>query len=193
MNSKLHGHYHESLTHVSKHDRKMIPVLKDLIRINKDRITIYEKAAHEDNELDPEVRKIIYSMATDSRSYVNELHAEVIRMGAPPVTQETISGKIYLFWLDMKTDIGDFPGVKDMSAFPGPNTSSPAAKDVSSLWKACDRVEEAVQKAYRHALDGGDLIEDIYRLVEKQMWALEWTQGQMHNLNHTKYDQSNRP
>jgi len=166
MSSKIHPHYQEELAKVNKHHRKTIQVLKDLIRINKDRITVYEKAAHEDDGRPTDTRDILYRMATDSRAYVNELHAEVIRLGARPVTQETITGKIYLFWLDL-------------------GALADAGNSDLTFLDACEHFEEAVQQAYHQALNAGDLTDEIHRLVERQLWAMEWTQGQIHNLNHT--------
>src|SRR5581483_762405 len=85
---------------VTGHNKKTLNILNDLIRINIDRITAYEKAAHEETTPEPEFREVFYRMATDSRAYVNTLHAEIIHLGGAPVTQSTISGKIHLFWLD---------------------------------------------------------------------------------------------
>src|SRR6201986_632665 len=97
-------------TKIPRRHRKTLSVLNDLIRINIDRITAYEKAAHEDKSPDPVIRDIFYRMATESRSYVNDLHAEVIRLGGAPVTQSTITGKLYLHWLNGK------------NSFDGPDT-----------------------------------------------------------------------
>src|SRR6186713_2292927 len=83
-----------------------ISVLNDLIRINKDRVTGYEQAAQERNDLDQEGHDTFYRMATDSRSYINDLHAQVLRLGGAPVTASTLSGKIYLFWLHQQAQFG---------------------------------------------------------------------------------------
>jgi uncharacterized protein (TIGR02284 family) len=144
---------HEVKGRMTGRDKKILSVLDDLIRINIDRITGYEKAAHEENTPDPEWRAIFYRMATDSRSYVNNLHAEVIHLGGAPVTRTTISGKIYLHWLDGK------------SSFEG--------MDIPSRRAACSAAEMAVQKAYHQALDEPGVPPAIYQLVENQLWALE--------------------
>jgi hypothetical protein len=186
MNSKIRPHYPEELARVSKHHRKTIQVLKDLVRINKDRITVYEKAAHESNGIPADTRDVLYRLATDSRAYVNELHAEVIRLGARPVTQETISGKIYLFWLDLGARLpGIFPTTSSSTALPGGTDLLASGNSDLTFLDACEHFEEAVQQVYYQALNGGDLTDEIHRLVERQLWALEWTQAQIHNLNHT--------
>ncbi|SRR5258708_1151025 len=84
--------------------KKTLHVLKDLIRINIDRIAGFEKAAREERTPEPELRDAFYRMAVEGRSYVNELHVWVIRLGGAPVTQATTTGKIYLHWLEGKKD-----------------------------------------------------------------------------------------
>jgi len=130
-----------------------LSVLNDLIRINIDRITAYEKAAHEDKSPDLEIRDVFYRMATESRSYVNDLHAEIIRLGGAPVTQSTITGKFYLHWLNGKVN------------FDGEN--------MDSLLAACIQGEEAVQWIYRHALEEEEIPSTIHQLIESQLWSLE--------------------
>ncbi len=139
---------------ISGQHKKTLSLLNDLIRINIDRITAYEKAAHEDKNTDPEIRDAFYRMATESRSYVNDLHAQVIRIGGAPVTESTISGKLYLHWLNGKVN---FEG-----------------ETLTSILEACRMGEEAVQQAYRHALRPEEgLLENIHQLVESQLWSLE--------------------
>ena len=136
-----------------KKNEKTIEVLNDLIRINKDRIEGYEKAIQEGKEVEPDIRNFFYTMSTESRSFVNDLHAEVLRLGGVPVSGSTISGKIYLFWLDIKAQwLGGYTG-----------------NDTYSLLAASEAGEDAVEKAYRHALDPGiDLPENIERLIKTQ-------------------------
>ena len=140
-------------TKIPRRHRKTLSVLNDLIRINIDRITAYEKAAHEDRSPDREIRDIFYRMATESRSYVNDLHAEIIRLGGAPVTQSTITGKLYLHWLNGKVN---FDG-----------------ESMDSLFAACIRGEEAVQQVYRYSLEEEEMPENIHQLVESQLWSLE--------------------
>ena len=186
MNSRNYTHHQEEHTKVSKEEqtkvskpyRRPVQVLKDLIRVHKDRITGYEKAAYTENGMHPDLRHILSRMATESRSYVNDLHAEVIRLGGAPVTQETITGKIYLFWLDLKADFG---------------SEDPAALTISSLLGACGYGEEAMQKAYRHVLqDQDDLPDHIINLLERQLGALESSHEQIKKIG-GEYNDNNRP
>ena len=140
-----------------KKNEETIEVLNDLIRINNDRVTGYEKAASQENQPEPDIRNLFYTLSTESRSFVNDLHAEVLRLGGVPVSGTTISGKIYLFWLDTK------------AGFMGGYTNN----DTYSLLTAAETGEDAVQQAYRHALESAvELPENISRLIEKQALRL---------------------
>ena len=143
---------HHSQKSSGRH-KKALSILNDLIRINIDRITAYEKAAHEEKRTGELIKETFYRMATESRSYVNDLHAQVIRLGGAPVTQTTITGKLYLHWLNGKTN---FDG-----------------ETINELLADCGRGEETVQRIYQHALDTGELPENIYQLVEGQLWSLQ--------------------
>ena len=150
-------------------------VLNDLIRIQIDRTAGYEKASGEQLTAEPGIRNIFYRLSTESRSCINNLHAEVIRLGGAPVTRATITGKIYLYWLNGK------------NSFEGPETTDRIAN--------CMEAETAVQKAYQQALDQA-LPADVYRLVEYQLWGLERAHQSLRenydNLTE-QYDQQHRP
>jgi len=151
----------------SGQNKKILNTLNDLIRINIDRITAYEKASHEEITPEPEVREVFYRLGTDSRAYVNILHAEVIKLGGAPVSQSTISGKIYLYWLEGK------------NSFDGRDT--PARLD------ACIAAETAIQKAYQQALDEQNkLPERIYQILENQLWAVERAYQQLLGLQESR-------
>jgi len=141
--------------------KKTLHILNDLIRINIDRISGYEKAAHEEKTPEPALREVFYRMATESRAYVNDLHAQVIRLGGAPVTQATITGKIYLYWLEgnNRFDGADRPG----------------------RLAACQAAQKATETAYRQALEE-PLPADLHYLIESQLWSLERADQQLRGL-----------
>jgi uncharacterized protein (TIGR02284 family) len=96
--------------------------------------------------------------STEGRSFVNDLHAEVLRLGGVPVSGSTISGKLYLYWLDRKAQfLGGYTG-----------------NDAYSLLAAAEAGEDAVEKAYQQALSPGiELPENIERLIERQSFRLK--------------------
>ena len=164
MKSKFYDHREEhGPWKISGQNKKTLHALNDLIRINIDRITGYEKASHDEVTSEAEIREMFYRVAVDGRAYVNNLHAEVIKLGGAPVTQATITGKIYLHWLDGKCS---FEGA-----------------DSSARLNACILAESAIQKAYHQALnEQNNLPERIYQLVENQLWGLERTHQQLIDL-----------
>jgi uncharacterized protein (TIGR02284 family) len=163
MKSNLYEHGENGSWKLTGQNKKILHALNDLIRINIDRITAYEKASHDDITPEPQLRELFYRLSTDSRAYVNTLHAEVLKLGGAPVTQSTITGKIYLHWLEGK------------NSFEGENTRSFLASSA--------HCELAVQKAYRQALDEQNhLPEHVVQLVENQLWALERAHEQLLQL-----------
>jgi len=137
-----------------KKSKKIIELLNDLVRINIDRVAGYEKGTHAEKGVDPGVRNIFYKLAMQSRSYINELHAEVLHLGGSPVGSGTNSGELYPFWQELRVDFG--------------------GKDTQSLLMASEAGETAVQKVYQFALDmGKDLPYNIMCLIRDQQIAMK--------------------
>lgn len=113
-------------------NESLIEVLNDLIKINNDRINGYEKASDEIKNTDIDLQAMFLKMGNDSRGHVLELSNAVVKLGGEPVTDTTISGKIYRTWMDVK------------AAF--------ARKERLSVLEACEFGEDAAQKAYEDAL-----------------------------------------
>ena len=148
-------------TNLYSSGRKTLHVLNDLIRINIDRIDGFEKAAHEERTPDPRLRDAFYRMAIEGRSNVNDLHARVIQIGGAPVTQATVTGKLYLYWLEAH-----------------PNFEGP---DLSSQLAACIAAGRATEEVYHHALDE-PLPPEFRDLIESQLWTFERTHRQLAEL-----------
>jgi uncharacterized protein (TIGR02284 family) len=137
-----------------KKSKKIIELLNDLVRINIDRVAGYEKGTHADKGVDPGVRNIFYKLAMQSRSYINELHAEVLHLGGSPVGSDSNPGELYPIWLEFKVDF--------------------SGKDTQSLLMASEAGETAVQKAYQFVLDKEtDLPYNIVCLIRDQQIALK--------------------
>lgn len=115
-----------------KNNEQLTETLNDLIKINNDRIVGYEKAADQTKTSDMDLQAIFLKMAKDSRIYAKELTNEVIELGGEPVTDTTVSGKIYRVWMDVK------------NTFTG--------SDRESILESCEFGEDAAQKAYNEAL-----------------------------------------
>lgn len=132
----------------------LIEVLNDLIQINNDRITGYEKASKEIHETDVDLQAMFQKMANDSRDYARELSNSVAKRGGEPATDTTVSGKIYRTWMDVK------------SAF--------ARKERLSVLESCEFGEDAAQRAYEAALaSDAEIDAETRQLIMDQKAALK--------------------
>ena len=113
-------------------NENLTETLNDLIKINNDRITGYQKAADETNTADIDLRAVFLKMANESRDYVKELTDKILHLGGEVATDTTIAGKIYRVWMDVK------------STFTG--------SDREAILESCEFGEDAAQKAYNEAL-----------------------------------------
>ena len=83
--------------------QKAIKALNKLIEINNDRITGYEKASKETNELD--LKALFNQMANTSTECRAALVKEVLLLGGEPTEATTTSGKFFRAWMDVKAAI----------------------------------------------------------------------------------------
>ena len=135
-------------------NEKLVDVLNDLVQINTDRITGYEKAAKETKDLDIDLQAIFNKMADDSRKYKSELVNEVTRLGGTPAEGRTTPGAIYQVWMDVKATF--------------------AGHDRQSVLEACEFGEDAAQKAYRGALaSDAEIDADTRQLITTQQAELK--------------------
>lgn len=129
-------------------------VLNDLVRINNDRITGYEKAADETKDIELDLKAIFHKMADESRKYVSELNSEISKYGGEPVQGTTGAGKIYRVWMDVK------------ATFTG--------HDRQSALESCVFGEDAAQKAYEEALaSDAEISADTRQLITSQQASLK--------------------
>lgn len=131
-----------------------ISVLNDLIKINNDRIEGYQKASEDTKDSNVDLKAVFHEMADQSMKYVNELTAEVTRLGGDPASDTTMSGKAYRVWMDVR------------SAFTG--------KDRTNALELCEFGEDAAQKAYESALESdATMSTDIRQMISEQKSALK--------------------
>lgn len=140
-------------------NEKLLEVLNDLIRINNDRVSGYQKAINEAKDIDVDLKAIFSRMQEESVGYASELSSEVLRLGGEPASGTTASGKIYRAWMDVK------------NVFTG--------KDRQALLNSCEFGEDAAQKAYEEALaTDADLPTEIRQMIADQKSSLRTS----HNL-----------
>ncbi len=128
--------------------------LNDLVRINNDRITGYEKAAEQAESIDVDLKVIFNKMASESREYIRQLDEKVLSLGGKPSGDSTFAGKIYRTWMDVK------------NTFTG--------SDRTSILSSCEFGEDAAQKAYNDALESdAEMDAETRQLIMEQKNSLK--------------------
>lgn len=130
-------------------DEKLIEVLNDLVKINNDRVSGYEKAADESKDLDVDLRTIFRQMADDSRSYNADLIERIQDLGGQTEGGTTAMGKLYRAWMDVKVTF--------------------SGNDRKAILSACEFGEDAAQRAYTDALGtDADMDTETRQLIASQ-------------------------
>ena len=143
-------------------NEKTIEVLKDLIRINNDRIAGYEKAAENIDQGEVMLKTLFFQLAEESSEFRRELSERLESMGAKPVDETTVPGKVYRMWMDIK------------STFSG--------NDKKTTLESCEFGEDAAQRAYKMALEDRDeLPYSIVQLIEDQKTLLRMSHDLIRN------------
>ena len=120
--------------------------LRDLIRINNDRVTGYSKAATQTDEQD--LQSLFSQLAQQSRQFASELRSLLSDSEKNVTDETTTAGKIYRGWMDVKATFG--------------------GDDRKGVLASCEFGEDAAQKAYKDALKEDDLTSDVRATIEGQ-------------------------
>jgi len=145
-----------------ENNQKVIEVLNDLIQINNDRVTGYERALKELKDEDDDLKTLFLAFIDQSRNLKNALGTEVQTLGADMDRSTTASGKIYRAWMDVK------------ALFTG--------HDRQTVLDNCEFGEDAAQKAYKSALDTENLPAYLYALITRQKEELKRSHDEVRAL-----------
>lgn len=137
-------------------------ILNDLIQINNDRVTGYQKATEELAAEDGDLKSLFAQMIRQSNQHKAALTQEVQVLGAMAETGTTTSGKIYRAWMDLK------------AAFSG--------GDRKTVLNNCEFGEDAAQKAYQTALDTEGLSANLRSTIADQKADLRSSHDQIKAL-----------
>jgi uncharacterized protein (TIGR02284 family) len=152
-------------------NKKVIEVLNDLIQINNDRITGYERALKELKDENSDLRTLFEGYIDQSRNIRNELGTEVQALHGKMDDGTTGSGKIYRAWMDVK------------AVFTG--------HDRHTVLENCEFGEDAAQKAYKSALNTEGLPAYLVELISKQQVELRSAHDEVKALRDTeKYSEA---
>jgi len=147
-------------------NKKIIMVLNDLIKINIDRITGYEKAINDLDASEVMLKTLFNQVSEDSEDIKSQLTEKVIALGGEPADNRTVPGAIYQAWMDVK------------ATFSG--------HDTGAILEACEFGEDAAQRAYKTAQTAADEFpSDIKHMITSQKNLLKMS----HDLIKTQRDQ----
>lgn|SRR5690554_266904 len=131
-----------------------VMVLKDLIKINNDRIEGYKKAAENFKDNDIKLLTLFNQFATESQRNREALTNQVERLGEINNEGTTMSGKIYRTWMDIKATFG--------------------GDDAKGILESCERGEDAAKKAYETAIESGYLdTQSLSVIIDQQQNQLQ--------------------
>jgi uncharacterized protein (TIGR02284 family) len=137
-----------------QHIEHQISALNDLIKINNDRITGYQKAI--DSTEDQELKELFGNYIEDSKKHITELIEHLHVLGGNPASGTTLAGKFYHTWIDVKAKF--------------------AKKDNASILSDCEYGEDVANTAYRNALDDKELIwkdDKVVTILSRQLKELK--------------------
>jgi len=129
-------------------------ILNDLVKINNDRIAVYENAIKESKDLDIDLKATFEGMIRESSQYKEELSALIQKNEGVVEDNTTSTGDIYRAWMDIKATFKE--------------------SDRHSILCSCEFEEDAVQRAYDAALSSASFIApDVRQLVSEEQAALK--------------------
>jgi uncharacterized protein (TIGR02284 family) len=146
--------------------KKIIEVINDLIKINKDREEVYVKASRELTPAEHNLRGVFERKAQESRNNVMQLQSKVeevsAQAGEPLAAENSFLGALYSMWMDLK------------EAFSG--------NDDKAILQVVESGEKAAQKCYADALNEKELPADISNIIREQKQSIDESEKEIKNL-----------
>lgn len=139
-----------------------IEILNDLIQINNDRVSGYEKAMNDLATEDSDLKSVFSEMIRQSSQHKAALIREVQILGGIVESGTTTSGKIYRAWMEVK---GMFTG-----------------HDREAVLKNCEFGEDAAQSAYKTALESKNLSSNVRSIISGQKDELRKSHNQIKKM-----------
>jgi uncharacterized protein (TIGR02284 family) len=141
---------------------EVIEVLNDLVLINNDRITGYQRAIKELKQNDSDLKSLFDHMIVESQQIKSDLAHEIQVLHGDVESGSTEMGKIYRAWMDVK------------AIFTGENRHS--------VLSNCEAGEDAAQKAYKKALETDRLPGFLRELLTRQQETLRQSHDEIRDL-----------
>lgn len=151
----------------------LVILLKDLARINNDRVEGYRKAKKQ-AENHPDLSSIFHEKSKQSEDFINELQEHVSALEGENKTDTSFAGKIFRIWMGVK------------------NTFKP--NNTTSILDSCEFGEAAAIKAYEEALHSDvEIPANIRQQILEQQTAIKKSQDLIRkygNLTIYRYNNS---
>ena len=142
--------------------KEVVEVLNDLVMINNDRITGYERAVKELKQDDDDLKSLFDQMIIESQRIKSDLAHEIQVLHGDVEKGSTEMGKIYRAWMDVK------------AVFTGENRHA--------ILSNCETGEDAAQKAYRKALETDRLPAFLREMLNTQQSILRESHDEIRAL-----------
>ena len=142
--------------------QEVVEVLNDLVMINNDRITGYQRAIKELKSDDDDLKSLFDQMIIESQQIKSDLAHEIQVLHGNVEQGTTQSGKIYRAWMDVK------------AVFTGESRHAVLAN--------CETGEDAAQKAYKKALETERLPGFLRDLLTRQQETLRDSHDEIRDL-----------
>jgi uncharacterized protein (TIGR02284 family) len=142
--------------------KEIVDVLNDLVMINNDRITGYQRAIKELKPGDADLKSLFDQMIIESQKIKSQLANEIQVLHGDVEKGTTEMGKIYRAWMDVK------------AVFTG--------EDRHSVLSNCEAGEDAAQKAYKKALETEKLPAFLRDLLKEQQETLKDSHDEIRSL-----------
>ena len=142
--------------------KEIVEVLNDLVMINNDRINGYQQSVKELHSGDADLKSIFDQMIVESQKIKAALANEIQVLHGEVEKGSTEMGKIYRAWA----------GVKAM--FSGDSRHA--------ILSNCEAGEDAIQKAYKKALETEKLPSFLRDLLTKQQQILKDSHDEIRSL-----------
>ncbi len=142
--------------------REVTEVLNDLVMINNDRIAGYNRAIRELKQGDGDLKLLFDRMIIESQQIKSDLANEIQVLHGDVEKGSSEMGKIYRAWMEVK------------AVFTGENRHT--------ILSNCEEGEDAVQRAYKKALETDRLPAFLKELLNNQQNMLRYSHDEIRNL-----------
>ena len=139
-------------------------VINELIEINNDRVAGFEKVIADINDENIDLKAIFQGYAEQSRKNGQEL-AAIVGSVDEVETGNSVSGTLHRAWIDVKALFG--------------------GSDRASILSEAEHGEDAIKKAYKDALAGGELPANAIDIVSSQATDINAAHDQIKALRDT--------